>query len=331
MLKHIPLFRKVLILSISLLLLVAALAGAGVWRSAAISEDQLFSSETHAFHNRIRDGVGRGVQFASPKDSSGNIRASVNSVAHFIFTRSGTQISGEMKSRLAAMEERTLSSTQRRLSVRELSDILSEVAMERLSKLTDQEIAHVDDNLRGFNAPDLPESYRRGREVMIRPRASRLQFMSSEKFIAQLKSLRDMSQNTIAGAVFRGMARNVVQTEVRDKARVLSAAVPEKFGGLWDGANDREGSVGLTPLQSLLVTYSVASDDYLCDSESYQRSYMKSKQQFSAQRNGHFPSPDGHFAYGVNGYFYSTPLDLIFDEQTANRLLDRIEERSTSQ
>src|ERR1043166_3059462 len=32
-----------------------------------------------------------------------------------------------------------------------------------------------------------------------------------------------------------------------------------------------------------------------------------------------FPSPDGHRAYGVNGYLFSSPLDLMFDEQTVNR------------
>jgi hypothetical protein len=41
---------------------------------------------------------------------------------------------------------------------------------------------------------------------------------------------------------------------------------------------------------------------------------------------GHpFPSPDGHRAYGVNGYLFSSPLDLMFDEQTVNHLLDSIE------
>jgi len=38
-----------------------------------------------------------------------------------------------------------------------------------------------------------------------------------------------------------------------------------------------------------------------------------------------FPSPEGHRAYGVNGYDFSSPLDLFFDEQTVNRFLDRVE------
>jgi hypothetical protein len=43
-----------------------------------------------------------------------------------------------------------------------------------------------------------------------------------------------------------------------------------------------------------------------------------------------YPSPEGHFALGANGYITSTPLDLVFDEQTLNRMLDHIQERSAS-
>ncbi len=43
-----------------------------------------------------------------------------------------------------------------------------------------------------------------------------------------------------------------------------------------------------------------------------------------------YPSPDGHTAYGVNGYLVSSPLDIVFDERTVNSILDRIEERSAS-
>ena len=38
-----------------------------------------------------------------------------------------------------------------------------------------------------------------------------------------------------------------------------------------------------------------------------------------------YPAPDGHYAYGVNGYLFSSPLDLLLDERTLNSLLDRLE------
>ena len=56
------------------------------------------------------------------------------------------------------------------------------------------------------------------------------------------------------------------------------------------------------------------------------RKTMDAKQKYWAKELGRpFPSSDGRHAYGVNGYFFSSPLDLFFDEQNVNRLLDRIE------
>jgi hypothetical protein len=53
---------------------------------------------------------------------------------------------------------------------------------------------------------------------------------------------------------------------------------------------------------------------------------MKLKRDDWAEKLGRpFPSPEGHRAYGVNGYIFSSPLDLFFNEQAVNRLLDRIE------
>ena len=53
---------------------------------------------------------------------------------------------------------------------------------------------------------------------------------------------------------------------------------------------------------------------------------MDAKQKYWAKELGKpFPSPDGQHAYGVNGYLFSSPLDLFFDDQNVNSLLDRIE------
>ncbi|MCA1636284.1 MAG: hypothetical protein LC802_21980, partial [Acidobacteria bacterium] len=241
------------------------------------------------------------------------------------------KISGETKTRLAAMEALVLSGAQRRLTVGELSAVLSETAVERLSQLTDQEVAHIDSNLRGFDAPDLPDGYRRGREKYIRPRADMLRAVTSERFVAQIKTLRHLSANIVTREVVKYQARTFVEKDVKETASRLSEVVPEKFGGIWDVANEREGDAGITPLQAFLIAYSVASEDYLCDSESALQSGMKYKHQVLTQMDGHYPSPEGRFAYGTNGYVMSTPLDLVFEEQTVSRMLDLIEERSAAE
>jgi hypothetical protein len=105
--------------------------------------------------------------------------------------------------------------------------------------------------------------------------------------------------------------------------------VPDQFGNLWDAADNRESSgtaAGFTPLQAFLFAYSLVSDDRLDYGQANLRKSMESKQKYWAKELGRpFPSPDGRHAYGVNGYVFSSPLDLFFDEQNVNRLLDRIE------
>lgn len=314
------------LIGVMLVLFCTAFVGARYWHSSATQSNQSAANKQQ-FYARIRDGVGREVQLAAPSDSPENVRASVNSVDNFIFKRSGAKLSGRTKTRLAEMEARALSGASRRITGAELNDILATTALERLSTLTNQEIAHVDDTLRGFNAPDLPKKYRR---LDLIPRAGLLLPMSSEKFIGRMKEMRD--QVTAGGnEIFRGMAHEAVEDNARNRVKLLSDAVPEKFGGARDVVNDKEGSAGITPLQAVLIAYSVASEDFLCDSESNLNKRMKAIQANLTKLNGqNFPSPDGHFAYGANGYLVSSPLDLSFDERTVNILLDHIEERSAS-
>lgn len=300
-------------------------AAATIWRSSALQTDKQAEGKRQ-YHARIRDGVGREVQFAAPGDPSGVIRASVNSVDNFIFKRSGLKLSGPTKTRLAEMERLTLNGSTRRLSISELNDVLTSTAFERLGRLSDEEILHVDDTLRGFNAPDLPRRFRR-RDIHL---PGRLVSISSDKFVGQLKAMRDQT-NTPLGEVLKAATQREIQSNVHRQISDLSEAVPEKFIGAWDVTNDRDGNSGVTPLQAVLVAYSVASSDLLCDSEANLAKDMRGLQDGATQYLGEkYPSPDGHFAYGVNGYLTSTPLDLVFDEQTINLMLDHIQERSAS-
>jgi hypothetical protein len=300
------------------------LVAAGIWRAAAVYVDK--SAQNKQFlQSRIRRGVGSEVEFATTNDSAANVRASVNSVDHFIFKRSGSKLSGLTKNRLAAMEASTLNGVTRRLTISELSNIMATIALERASSLSDQEIDHVDKSVRGFDAPDLPDSFRRGHDRSISTRAGSFQMMPSDKFVRQMKALRSQI-GTPTGEIFEGTTHKFVYDQTRQRAALLSAAVPEKLGGMWNVSADAEGS-GVTPLQAVLLAYSVASDDLLCDSESSLGRYMKSLQTANSTTQP-YPSPDGHFAYGENGYIFSSPIDLVFDDQTVNHFLDLIEQRS---
>src|SRR5205807_6420996 len=137
--------------------------------------------------------------------------------------------------------------------------------------------------------------------------------ISPEKNIARLKVMRDQL-NTPARGVWADLFREKVLYNVRGTAQGLAQAVPEQFGNLWDAANGRESSgadAGFTPLQAFLVAYSLMSDDRLDYGHANLRKSMEAEQKYWAKELGQpFPSPDGQHAYGINGYLFSSPLDL---------------------
>jgi hypothetical protein len=281
--------------------------------TALQTEPNEFQKKLYAL---VRRGVGAEVSFARPNAPIATVRSSVNSVASFIRKRSGLELSTAVIERLARMEGRALAGASRRITADELSDILTKTLLERIQTLTDAEIGQAAETLRGFNAPDLPDPARASRRN-VRLRADQLGALTPESFVAQTKALRD--SGTIA-VLLTSRARETVGREARNRLETFSNAVPEQWGNVSQG--------GITPLQAFLTAYSVVSDDYLWYSESELRGMMKSIEKILTSKYGHYPSPDGRFAYGANGYIYATPLDLVFDKRTPDRLLDRVEERS---
>jgi len=319
--------QKARYIAASILFACIALAAFAVWRSSASLRDrnQLNDSADNKakLHARIRDGFGREVQF-SLDGSPGRIRDSVNSFERFIFKRSGLKLSARVKTKLADMEARTLNGSSRRISVSELDEILSEVAIHRLAALTDEDIKHTDETLRGFQTDDMPDQTW-NRSALKLP--GRLLIVSSEKFIERMKSLREKSTSADSEAM-KGVIRSFVDNSLRESASRLSEALPEQFGGVWDSTNNRDGA-GLTPLQALTLTYSFASGDLLCDSDENLHKYMSGLQRAITKLRGQpHPMPEGHLAFGPNGYITSAPLDVVFDDDTFSFLLDRIRERS---
>lgn len=321
--KHFALLRRLGFAFVASGLLCAAVIALGAWRSSADKKDEK-NEGRRKYHARIRDGVGREVELSSGS-SPAQIRRAVNSATKFIEKRSGVRVSEATKNRLAALEERVQSGGGRRLTVNAFSSALSATVLERLASLNDEQIAHVDDTLRGFNAPDLPKNYSRDFKL---PQGYMSLGFPPEKTIGRLKAVRDQL-SAPTGEALAGMFTQTVQYHVRGHAQNLAEAVPEQFGNLWDVANDRESAVadaGFTPLQAFLVAYSMLSNDGLDYSQANLSKYMNNIRESMTESLGQpFPSPEGHRAYGVNGYRFSSPLDLFFDEQTVNRFLDRVE------
>lgn len=307
----------------------AVFVTAGVWRSSALKGDNK-AEDKRQFQARVRDGVGKEVALAARGSSQGEVHSAVNSVASFIQRRSNVGLSGRTKNRLAEMEARVSNGTVRGLTVNELSDIITAAALERLSALSDPELTYVDETLRGFNAPGMPKHYNRDFSL---PGGIVFIGTAREKTVARMQAARDQSRDGAAADVLKGMLGTIIKERVKNRSRYLGESVPEKFGNMWDVPNDGERSVadggGVTPLQAVLVIYSLVSDDYLSDGDAALDKRMKNFQAAVTRATGEeYPSSAGHRPFGVNGYIFSSPLDLMLDDQTVNRLLDRVEERS---
>jgi hypothetical protein len=299
----------------------AMLVGLGLWHTVA---NHLSASEyRQQYIGRVRDGVGD-VQFANDGSSHGQVRASVESLARFLHKRSGTQLNQAAIARLTVMENRVLNGEGNRISGQDLSLILSEAVYERTAQLTNQEIDHAIETLRGFNSPDLPEPSRRGRDI-IYIRADRGGPKVSEKVTNQARSFRDQA---LAGDdTLKYLLSSVISKEVDSRLQLLNEASTAQFAVGKDSASPLD--VKLTPVQAFLVVYSVLSDDHLLDSEQRHRKHMQLIRDFRAKRAGAtYPDPQNAFGFGPNGYLYSSPLDLFMGEQATDRILQLIEERS---
>jgi hypothetical protein len=308
---------------VALAILACTIAiGISLWHSFATNPNR--ADHRKQYIARVRNGLSE-IRFARDGSSHGEVRASAESLARFMRKRSGVDLSQATIAKLTAMEERVLNGEAHRISGSDVSAILRDVAYERVAALTDQDIARAVETLRGFDAPDLPEEYRRGRNI-IYIRADRGGPKVNEKVVAQLKTFRDQARS--GDGTFKYLLGSYTGREVDSRARLFNEATSEQFAGSSDSANPFD--VKLTPAQALLVAYSVLSDDRLLDAEVEHQKHLKLMRDFRAKHSGgYYPDPKGHFAYGVNGYLYSSPLDIFMGEQATDRFLQLVEERST--
>ena len=272
----------------SVFLIAVAFGSFGVWRSLAVPKQPIASS----IHESIKRSLGSEVKFASPGDPRGQIVASVESVDNFLFQRAGLRMSKETKDRVATMEENTLNGITRRLSAEDIVVSLTGTINERLSYLTDQEI-------------DVAERLMQKDGTLVLPRRSAEYAVTPEEFVTNARQLRDNLRK--GNVVARDMVQHVVDESIYDRVSLFSEAVPEKFGG---GIQN-----GFTPLQALVLSYSVVADDYLNGSSE------------DLKDAGIFAKANGRRAFGREGHVFRAPIDFVFNRKTSARLLENLERR----
>ncbi len=292
----------------------------GIWRSSALQNDKRAQARQETIAS-LRKGIDE-IQFASVDSSHAEVSVSVESFARFVDARAGVTLSERLRTRLAAMERSTLKGHTERIPAEDLSDILTSWLFGQIGSLSDQEVDRAIETLRGFDAPDLPDSFKRGRRF-IQPRASQIGPEVTPALVAEIKSLRD--QAAAGDQSFKALLGSFVSREVEHIGRLLPDALPDRFTKRTT-ASEKE-SLQLTPLQAALIAYAVVSDDPLTGSLAGQRKHMRAVQEWQIKKRGHYPDPEMYKPYGVNGYTYSSPVDLFLDEASVDRLLTLLEQR----
>lgn len=245
----------------------------------------------------------------SPPGPSNDVQRKVESTTKFIFERSGFEINRELKRRLLALEQRSLNVPSARVNTGELVEILTDIALERLSRLSDQEIKLTLNTYRHDPNPkhDYVEITDDGRYTT-----------TAREFVRTLKSYREMSRQQDP------VLRNTLRQFIRGKG--LGEGVNGRVELYTKGLTEFAGAEdGLTASQSLLVVYSLVSDDILSVPIDRLRIHMEHVHETIG--GDQYPSPKDRFPFGARGYLFPTPIDIILNEKTLWDLLDRLEQK----
>lgn len=276
------------------------------WRMIADGRDAMAE-----YYSQIKEGLGTGARLVPPGAPADKLTACVDRVADFIYRRSGLRLSAEIKARLGAMEGRAPNGTPLRVSLTELAEAASQTLLERIGNITDQEIERASQSFRTANWE--------GRDAAVSLRVNQIHGdgMTPEEFIRQARMLRDSASG---GSNRTGeLSREGILHELEWRLGAFAKAVPEQWA--------RAGAEGVTPIQALLLIYSAASSDMLVGQRSLRLAMQAVERELKRRPEG-APDSEGRFAYGTNGYLYSTPLDLILTESSLARLLDRLDGQS---
>ena len=273
------------------------LGGIAVW-NASKQPAQASAEDKQNLHKQLRKGLGSEVRFASAPENTSD---AVESAADFIHWRSGLELSGEAKNKLAQAESDVLRGASRRISVNELTDNMTSVVVDRLATLTDEEIRWATDVSSDANG-------------QMRSRADgKWGVLSKKQLMQQAKAGREWSQR--GDVALRHALRSMLEEEVNDRVSTLSEGLPEQFGQV--------GKKGLTPTQALLIAYSVATDDQLNDSRSdMQQALVQQRIDEGLTREQKQKQKVSGRPFGPNGYLHPSAPQLFLGNGGLDKLLN---------
>lgn len=300
--------RRLIVVALTFACIMAA--GIAFWQVSKLpveaASGATSSQDKQYLQARLQKGVGSEVQFAADSAETKQIAEAVGSTADFIRQRSGLTMSEGMLQKLAEAESNVLKGNVQRLSIEELTDNMTAAVMDRLATVTDREIRET--------AESSSDEYG---QIMSRANGKWGAF-TQEELIEQAMSGRDWSGR--GAFALRTETRSMIEEEVNDRVNTLSAALPKQFG--------QAREKGITPMQALLIAYSVAADDPLTDSRSDITAMLleqrmnagQTREQRKAQKN-----VSGR-PYGPHGLLHPSNPYLFFNKDGIYRLLNLSDE-----
>lgn len=302
---------------------VSRVVHSGTQQPRRSNTTQLTSADQQRLRKLLIDGVGTSVTLASEGARPGQVAASIASMSQFIKVRSGLDLSPEVTSKLGALEQKTLDGNAERISCDDLSDTVLGVVVERFRHCSDVDIEKAADGLANVRTvkstvgdPSSPAANR----LMLRANGQGV--ITRAEFVESAKRYRTLANVPAQLIALVGVVRPVVRQTFQARLNTLSQALPEQWG---DAA-----SKGLTPTRAFLLTYSIIADDSLGRSMPDLQEHMKWAEGARVKADPSYtPSSASITPYGSKGSLFSSPLELLLNQPSSLRLLDKIAERTS--
>lgn len=313
---------KKLVKPTAYILLLCGLVGVFIFKSqthSAAQSKQNGSAFATELYTRTHNGIG---QVRSQVGSGYNQNSRITgidprSVSQFIHDRAGITMNEGNIQLLSGLEDRTLAGQQPLISTTYLANVISGLCFKRLSSLGQSDLSNMVETLKGFDDPNLPPSVRAGRNKGLKLRATSLDDISAQEAMSKLKALKDPNAQTL----MNGQFTQYIKQSVEERLMIWMGSSPEQFSQTNSPYSSSFG--GLTPGQAFVLAYSFISEDHLFDSmDSLNANMWAVKGTLDKLDPANpYPSPVNHFAYGQNGYLYSSPTNLFFDDTVQTLLI----------
>jgi hypothetical protein len=211
-------------------------------------------------------------------------------------------MSDKTRKDLAKAESDVLKGKAKHITLDELTDSLTQTAVDRLATLTDEEIRQAAEVSSDENG-----------EILSRANG-KWGVLTKQDLIRQARSGREWSRR--GDSALWASLRPMIEEEVNDLAVSLSAALPDQFG--------QASAQGVTPAQALLIAYSVAADDPLTDSRSDITQALVQKR-IDARQTREVKKAQKDVSgrpYGPRGLVHPSAAPLFFNRAVVDKLLN---------